>query len=45
LCVHIGVGVGGLRLPKSPQSGGKWSATQVMRLLEADRPFDASAAA
>jgi len=25
--------------------GGKWSATQVMRLLEADRPFDASAAA
>jgi DNA invertase Pin-like site-specific DNA recombinase len=24
--------------------GGKWSATQVMRLLEADRPFDASAA-
>jgi DNA invertase Pin-like site-specific DNA recombinase len=25
--------------------GGKWSATQVMRLLEADRPFDAIAAA
>ena len=25
--------------------GGKWSATQVMRLLETDRPFDASAAA
>jgi len=25
--------------------GGKWSAVQVMRLLEAGRPFDASVAA
>jgi hypothetical protein len=25
--------------------GGKWSATQVMRLLEADRPFDGTSVA
>jgi hypothetical protein len=25
--------------------GGKWSATQVMRLLEAERPFDVASAA